>query len=150
MAGDVLTDTCHGKKARYGLVGQFRQSLFGRLGSHDDVNDAGLMGDVNLSVYCASKGGIVNLTRAPALELAPDVRVNCVCPSFIDTDMGRDEIEKADDPAAAEQTLIDYSPMKRFATPEEIGRASAYLASDDARCVTGAAFRLDGGTTAGH
>lgn len=114
------------------------------------ASDAGLMGDVNLSVYCASKGGVVNLTRALALELAPDIRVNCVCPGFIDTDMGRNEIEKADDPAAAEQALIDYSPMKRFATPEEIGQAIAYLASDDARYVTGAAFQIDGGTTAGR
>jgi NAD(P)-dependent dehydrogenase (short-subunit alcohol dehydrogenase family) len=114
------------------------------------ASDAGLMGDVNLSVYCASKGGVVNLTRALALELAPDIRVNCVCPGFIDTDMGRNEIEKADDPAAAEQALIDYSPMKRFATPEEIGQAIAYLASDDARYITGAAFQIDGGTTAGR
>jgi NAD(P)-dependent dehydrogenase (short-subunit alcohol dehydrogenase family) len=114
------------------------------------ASDAGLMGDVNLSVYCASKGGVVNLTRALALELAPGVRVNCVCPGFIATDMVRDEIEEADNPAAREQALIDYTPMKRIASPEEIGRAIAYLASDDARFVTGAAFQIDGGTTAGR
>ncbi len=114
------------------------------------ASDAGLMGDVNLSVYCASKGGVVNLTRALALELAPGVRVNCVCPGYIDTDMVHDDIEKADNSAAAEQALIDYTPMKRIASPEEIGQAIAYLASDDARFVTGAAFQIDGGTTAGR
>ncbi len=114
------------------------------------ASDAGLMGDVNLSVYCASKGGVVNLTRALALELAPGVRVNCVCPGFIDTDMLHDDIEEADNPAAREQALIDYTPMKRLASPEEIGRAIAYLASDDARFVTGAAFQIDGGATAGR
>ena len=114
------------------------------------ASDAGLMGDVNLSVYCASKGGVVNLTRALALELAPGVRVNCVCPGYIDTDMVHDDIEKADNSAAAEQALIDYTPMKRIASPEEIGQAIAYLASDDARFVTGAALQIDGGTTAGR
>ena len=89
----------------------------------------------------------MNLTRALALELAPDIRVNCVCPGFTDTDMARDEIEKADDPAAAEQALINYTPMKRIATPEEIGQAIAYLASDDAAFITGSNLMIDGGMT---
>jgi len=114
-------------------------------------SDAGLIGERGLAVYCASKGGVVNMTRALALELAPDVRVNCVCPGYVDTDMlRRDFIEQADDPAAAEQAIIDYAPLKRIATPTEIARAIVYLASDDARYVTGAAFQIDGGTTAGR
>ena len=115
------------------------------------ASDAGLMGDPNLSVYCASKGGVVNMTRAMALELAPDVRVNCVCPGYVDTDMvRRDGIEQADDPVAEEQVLINTAPLKRIATPGEIATAIVYLASDDARFVTGAAFQIDGGTTAGY
>lgn len=114
------------------------------------ASDAGLTGDPTLTVYCASKGGVVNMTRAMALELAPDVRVNCVCPGYVDTDMvRRDGIDQADDPAGKEQALIDLAPLKRIATPGEIATAIVYLASDDARFVTGAAFQIDGGTTAG-
>ena len=67
------------------------------------ASDAGLIGENGLTVYCASKGGVVNLTRAMALELAPSIRVNCVCPGYVDTDMvRRDGIDQADDPQAAE------------------------------------------------
>jgi NAD(P)-dependent dehydrogenase (short-subunit alcohol dehydrogenase family) len=114
------------------------------------ASDAGLIGAPNLSAYCASKGGVVIMTRALALELAPDIRVNCVCPGYVDTDMvRRDIIEAADDPAVAEQSLIDEAPLKRIGTPGEIATAILYLASNDARFVTGAAFQIDGGTTAG-
>lgn len=115
------------------------------------ASDAGLVGQRNLSVYCASKGGVVNLTRAMALELAPEVRVNCVCPGYVDTDMvRRDYIKKSEDPAAAEQRLKQFAPMNRIATPDEIARAIVYLASNDAEFITGAALQIDGGTTAGH
>jgi NAD(P)-dependent dehydrogenase (short-subunit alcohol dehydrogenase family) len=114
------------------------------------ASDAGLMGDPDLTVYCAAKGGVVNMSRALALELAPTVRVNCVCPGYVDTDMiRRDAIDKADDPAALEQAFSDQAPLKRIARPEEIASAILYLASTDARFVTGAAFQIDGGTTAG-
>ncbi len=114
-------------------------------------SDAGLMGSEDLIVYCASKGGVVNMTRAMALELAPGIRVNCVCPGYVDTDMvRRDGIEQADDPAAAEQKVIDYAPLRRMGEPAEIASAILYLASDDARFVTGAALQIDGGSTAGQ
>lgn len=114
------------------------------------ASDAGLIGAPELVVYCASKGGVVNMTRAMALEFAPDVRVNCVCPGYVDTDMvRRDGIEQASNPVAMEQSLIDEAPLKRIATPQEIANAIVYLASDDARFITGAAFQIDGGTTAG-
>jgi len=109
-----------------------------------------LIGEKKLSVYCASKGGVVNMTRALALELAPDVRVNCVCPGYTDTDMVRRDIEKAADPARAEAEAMSYAPLKRMARPEEVGKAIAYLASDDAGFITGAALSIDGGSTAGH
>ncbi len=115
------------------------------------ASDAGLMGTPGITVYCASKGGVVNMTRAMALEVAPDVRVNCVCPGYVDTDMiRRDSIDKKDDPAAAEQRMIDYAPMKRIATPAEIGHGVLYLASFEARFVTGVALPIDGGDTAGR
>ena len=115
------------------------------------ASDAGLIGEHRLVVYCASKGGVVNMTRAMALDLAPEVRVNCVCPGYVDTDMvRRDGIEKSHDPAAAEQRIVNYAPMKRISTPEEIAMAIVYLASDEARFVTGAALAIDGGSSAGR
>lgn len=115
------------------------------------ASDAGLMGVTNSTVYCASKGGVVNLTRAMALELAPDVRVNCVCPGYVDTDMvRRDYIEKGDDPAALEQEVMDYAPLQRIATRDEIAQAILYLASHEARFATGTTLQIDGGSTAGR
>ena len=114
-------------------------------------SDAGLVGSQTLVAYCASKGGVVNMTRAMAVELAPLVRVNCVCPGYVDTDMvRRDGIDKADDPAAEEQALIDFAPLKRIATPEEIAAVILFLASHEARFMTGAALPIDGGAIAGH
>ena len=115
------------------------------------ASDAGLIGELGLAVYCASKGGVVNMTRAMALDLAPEVRVNCVCPGYVDTDMvRRDGFEKATDPAAAERKAANYAPMKRMSTPEEIAMAIVYLASDEARFVTGSALAIDGGSSAGR
>ncbi len=115
------------------------------------ASDAGLIGQVGLAAYCASKGGVVTMTRAMALELAPAIRVNSVCPGYVDTDMvRRDGIERAKDPAAAERWMADYAPLRRIAAPGEIASAILFLASDHARFVTGAAFQIDGGTTAGH
>jgi NAD(P)-dependent dehydrogenase (short-subunit alcohol dehydrogenase family) len=115
------------------------------------ASDAGLMGCPGIVVYCASKGGVVNMTRAMSLEVAPDVRVNSVCPGYVDTDMiRRDHIDKKDDPAAAEQRMIDYAPLKRIGTPAEISTAVLYLASVEARFITGTALAIDGGSTAGH
>jgi NAD(P)-dependent dehydrogenase (short-subunit alcohol dehydrogenase family) len=115
------------------------------------ASDAGLMGNPNSSIYCASKGGVVNMTRALALELAPEVRVNCVCPGYVDTDMvRRDWIDKSDNPASMEKMLCDYAPMKRMATPEEIASSVLYLATAESEFITGSALQIDGGSTAGH
>jgi NAD(P)-dependent dehydrogenase (short-subunit alcohol dehydrogenase family) len=85
------------------------------------ASDAGLMGNPNSLVYCVSKGGVVNMTRSLVLELAPQVRINCVCPGYVDTDMvGRDWIDKVDDPECLEKMLREYAPMKRMASPQEI------------------------------
>ena len=115
------------------------------------ASDAGLMGNHNLAVYCASKGGVVLMTKAMALELAPAVRINCVCPGYIDTDMvRRDFIERSADPAGTERDLLEYAPMKRLGQPGEIASAVLYLASSNAGFVTGATLQIDGGSTAGH
>jgi len=114
------------------------------------ASDAGLIGVPGITVYCGSKGGVVNMTKAMALEIAPDVRANCVCPGYVDTDMIRLSVKRKPDPEAAWQKMIDYAPLKRITTPAEIAAGIMYLASDEARFVTGTALAIDGGTTAGH
>lgn len=94
--------------------------------------------------YNASKAGVILLTKSMALELAPDVRVNCVCPGYVLTPMQR--AEYTDEMLAKVNEGI---PMKRHAEPEEIGALYAFLASDDAKYITGADIRIDGGETAG-
>lgn len=115
------------------------------------ASDAGLMGNPDSSIYCASKGGVVNMTRALALELAPQVRINSVCPGYVDTDMvRRDWIDRNDDPLSLEKMICDYAPMKRMATPEEIAGSVLYLATAESGFITGSALQIDGGSTAGH
>ena len=104
----------------------------------------GLVGGATSSAYAASKGAIVNLTRQLAIECAPTVRVNCVCPGVIETPM---TASLRQDPAWAQKVLRRY-PLGRFGQPEEIAAAILYLASDEAAFVTGAALPVDGGYTA--
>jgi NAD(P)-dependent dehydrogenase (short-subunit alcohol dehydrogenase family) len=106
---------------------------------------AGLEGYGGITAYCTSKGAIVNLTRAMALELAPVVRVNCVCPGVVDTDMARDGLSENGDLSAQ----AEWHPMKRVATAEEVAQAILYMASPEAGFVTGVALPVDGGVTAG-
>lgn len=94
--------------------------------------------------YNASKAGVILLTKTMALELAPFVRVNCVCPGYVLTPMQK--AEYTDEMLARVNEGI---PMKRHAEPAEIGALFAFLASDDARYITGADIRIDGGETAG-
>ncbi len=118
------------------------------------VNVASILGlagrGSGLSLYCASKAGVVNLTRDLACELAPDIRVNCVCPGAVDTEMlqetGRD-LGKGD-LAAGYALLTKNRPMKRVAHPSEIANAILYLASDYASFVTGSIHAVDGGVMA--
>ncbi len=107
------------------------------------ASEAGLNGYAGITAYCTSKGAIVNLTRSMALELAPTVRVNCICPGVIDTDMAR--IGFADLSEEAE-----FYPLKRIGTATEVAKGIIYLASPDAGFITGSALAMDGGATAGH
>jgi NAD(P)-dependent dehydrogenase (short-subunit alcohol dehydrogenase family) len=104
----------------------------------------GLVGGSMAPSYAASKGAVANLTRQLALNWAPAVRVNCVCPGVIETPL-TEELRK--DTAWIETVLRKY-PLGRFGQPEEVAAAILYLSSDEAAYVTGAALPVDGGYTA--
>jgi 3-oxoacyl-[acyl-carrier protein] reductase len=122
----------------------------GRMAGGSIVNvgsELSLMGMGQYVDYCASKAGLIGLTRAMAAELAPrGIRVNAVCPGPVDTPMMAAELAAFPDPQAAFEGAIDRIPLKRFADPEEIADAIVFLA--DANFATGSIFSLDGGTTA--
>ncbi|MBS1880123.1 MAG: SDR family oxidoreductase [Actinobacteria bacterium] len=112
-------------------------------------SDAGLVGWPGQSAYCASKGAIVAFVRAAALDAAPHgVRVNCVCPGFTMTPLVEQWIEDSDDPEATRAEVAATQPIGRAAEPSEIAAAIAFLASEEARFVTGTALAVDGGVTA--
>lgn len=107
---------------------------------------AGLVGLKNRAAYCASKGAVIALTRALAVDhVDQGVRVNCVCPGTVDTPWVQRLVSDSGEDIEA---LRARQPMKRLGTPEEIARCVAYLASPDNSFMTGSAVVLDGGLTA--
>jgi NAD(P)-dependent dehydrogenase (short-subunit alcohol dehydrogenase family) len=113
-------------------------------------SDSGLLGYKAGAAYSASKGALAGLTRALAMELAPAVRVLCVCPGPIDTDMMRECIAAQPDPTAARLQWQSYSLLGRFAEPQEIAEAILFAASPRCRFQTGSLIMVDGGATAGR
>ncbi|HET6372101.1 MAG TPA: SDR family NAD(P)-dependent oxidoreductase [Candidatus Polarisedimenticolia bacterium] len=112
------------------------------------INIASIHAQVGMkgaAAYCASKGGLLQLTRAMALDHASDgIRVNAICPGLIDTPMTRD-------PDGRDAWLADAVkpyPIPRAGTPDEVARLAVFLASLDSAWMTGAAIPLDGGITA--
>jgi len=107
-----------------------------------------LVGVPGSIAYSASKGGVLALTRAMAVEhVGEGIRVNCVCPGPVDTPIMDALLARAPDPAAASAAAKGRVPMGRLGTPEEVAAAIAFLASADASFVTGAALTVDGGRT---
>ena len=102
------------------------------------------------AAYCASKAGVIMLTKCMALDGArAGIRVNCVCPGFIDTPMIHGYFDDQPDPAAAERFAVGLHPLGRLGTPLDIADAFVYLASEEAQWVTGSALVVDGGLTSG-
>jgi NAD(P)-dependent dehydrogenase (short-subunit alcohol dehydrogenase family) len=109
----------------------------------------GLVGGPRAASYCASKGALVNLTRAMAIDHgAQNIRVNCICPGDTDTQMLRNEARQLGE--EEERFLAEAAdrPLRRIAHPQEIARAVLFLASDAASFVTGAVLAVDGGASA--
>lgn len=106
----------------------------------------GLIGSKGEAAYCASKGGIISLTRAMALDFAPhNIRVNCICPGSVLTPTFKRVMTSLGDYEAAFQRNLDKIPLKRIAEPEEIAYAALYLASEKASYITGSVLVIDGG-----
>jgi NAD(P)-dependent dehydrogenase (short-subunit alcohol dehydrogenase family) len=116
------------------------------------VNIGSILGIVarkDRAAYCAAKAGVTGLTKAMALDQAHEnIRVNCVCPSLIETELGLLSIRQAPDPEAERQKRTAGIPLGRLGQPEDVAQMALYLASDESAWVTGAALPLDGGLTA--
>jgi NAD(P)-dependent dehydrogenase (short-subunit alcohol dehydrogenase family) len=110
----------------------------------------GLIGGSKAAVYCASKGAVILLTKAMAIDHGKDnIRVNCVCPGDTDTPMLQEEAEQVGQPLAPFLESAAVRPLKRIGRPEEIAQAVLYLASDASSFVTGTTLVVDGGGLAG-
>ncbi len=115
------------------------------------ASELGLHAIANNVAYVSAKHGLLAMSRALAIELAPDgVRVNALCPGTMDTELMRDCAAASGDPAAYYATFARYHPLGRIATPEEIASFVLCLASPAAAFMTGSAIAIDGGSTAGR
>jgi len=109
----------------------------------------GLVGAKNRAAYAASNGAVTILTRCMALDHAADrIRVNCICPAFVETELTQRMLQQLPDPEAERRRRISLHPIGRLGVPEDVASLAVYLASEESSWVTGAAFPVDGGFTA--
>lgn len=112
------------------------------------INLSSILGKVGFSgaiAYCAAKGGVVQLTRAGALDLAPHhIRINAIAPGFIETEMTKDILAQKE----FNDLVISSTPLGYVGKTEDIANAAVYLASDETSYVTGSVIYVDGGWTA--
>jgi len=134
------------------LMSKYAIPLMASCGGGSIINTAsgwGLKGGPNAVSYCASKGAVVNMTRAMAIDHGPDrIRVNAVCPGDIDTPMLREEARQLGITTSAMLTDADNRPLGRRGDPHEVAAAVLWLASDASSYVTGVALLVDGGGNA--
>jgi NAD(P)-dependent dehydrogenase (short-subunit alcohol dehydrogenase family) len=110
---------------------------------------AGIAGQINISAYTFTKAGIIGLTRSAALEYADrNIRINAIAPTVVWTPLVENFVNTAPDPAAMRDMLQSYNPMPGIPTPADVAATVAFLASDEARWITGVTLPIDGGYTA--
>ena len=109
----------------------------------------GLVSRKQRAAYSAAKAGVLGLTRAMALDHAHEnIRVNCICPSIIETELGLQSMAKSPDPESERKHRAAEIPLERLGKPEDVAQMALFLASNASAWVTGAALPLDGGLTA--
>lgn len=122
---------------------------FRKTGEGSIINIAsvlGINGARNRAAYAASKGAVVLLTKCMAIDHGQEnIRVNAICPSFVETDLTAEVIRKAPNPEAVRRERISVHPIGRLGKPEDIAGLAVFLASDESSWVTGAALPVDGG-----
>ena len=129
--------------SKYAVQQMLKQGKGGRIINIGSI--AGLVGFPGISAYCASKGGITEMTREMALDYAKyGITVNAIDPGVIVTDMTKGML----DDAATRKMLLENTPIGRFGQPEDIGNAAAFLALDESSFITGHNLVVDGGWTA--
>jgi NAD(P)-dependent dehydrogenase (short-subunit alcohol dehydrogenase family) len=101
------------------------------------------------AAYCASKGGLVLLTKAMALDHAQDnIRVNCICPAIVETELVKNLFSQGEQGRQARDARIGTLPLGRFGQPADIAESAVFLASDESSWMTGTAIPVDGGLSA--
>jgi len=134
------------------VIGGMKKAGWGRI--VNIASTAALKGYKFTAAYSASKGALLSMTRAMAVELAPTgITVNAICPGFADTDIVASAVENISSKTGrsedeARRSLESFSPMQRLIAPSEVAALVGYLATDAAASMTGAALPLDGGETA--
>jgi NAD(P)-dependent dehydrogenase (short-subunit alcohol dehydrogenase family) len=112
-------------------------------------SEMGFVADPQAPAYNASKGGVIMLTKALALDLIRhNIRVNCLCPGITQTPLLDEEIARSPDPDATRVAFAEWAPIRRIADPSEQARGVLFLATDDSSFAVGTTLLLDGGYTA--
>lgn len=99
----------------------------------------------NHPAYCASKAALVALSKQAAVDYAPEVRINCICPGPVDTPFIHASAVAFPDPAKAVEDAGKTTPLKRLGLPDDVAKLALFLASEDASWITGAVYTIDGG-----
>jgi meso-butanediol dehydrogenase / (S,S)-butanediol dehydrogenase / diacetyl reductase len=123
-----------------------------RAGGGAIVNVGSILGLIAMkdrAAYCASKGGVTMLTKAMALDHAHEkIRVNCICPSIVETDLVRDLFSKTEEGLRSRDARVATLPLGRFGKPDDIAELAVFLASEESSWMTGTAIPIDGGLSA--